>query len=537
MRRKSILLLITALLTTIGFMSCSDEPKNVQPLTAEQLYERYKKTVALVYNSYYYEYKINDTLSLYTGSLNSYFVDLYTTREEAIANSSKTFGTAFFIDEHGTMATNLHVAAPDITKEQKEMFYSAFEDYGDRYSEGLSELESEVAELSEYVVANEGMVSTQELSDVKLRLKTTQESYNKLKAFSNVFRSKPDIKKLKVINDFIGVAYEQEQITAPENIEDNPEAIKRFVQQFHPCEVIKKSSNGDIDLAIIRLKDGKTPSNVTHYINFSDNNANTAGTPDSFDIYNAVKINKQVFMIGYNHGLDLAKTAIGIKPQITSGNISQESDGIKVMYTIASLQGSSGSPVIDEWGNLIAVNFAGITNTQSFNYGILSYHLKDLLVGTNSTNKFIKDDQALTKKKEAPAAVEATVIADEGVKEIPAEDDPNYDVQTYQIRSFLEAENGRIVSNIISYYANPVAQYWDAYNLTHEQLKKKYESNWARTKWGKNSVVNIGWYGKNSYIVELNYSFETNDGTTKEVKSKLYIEFNDANKIKVVKSI
>src|SRR5690606_13065460 len=102
------------------------------------------------------------------------------------------------------------------------------------------------------------------------------------------------------------------------------------------------------------------------------------------------------------HGLDLAKTAIGIKPQITSGNISQESDGIKVMYTIASLQGSSGSPVIDEWGNLIAVNFAGITNTQSFNYGILSYHLKDLLVGTNSTNKFIKDDQALTKKKEAP---------------------------------------------------------------------------------------------------------------------------------------
>ena len=72
----------------------------------------------------------------------------------------------------------------------------------------------------------------------------------------------------------------------------------------------------------------------------------------------------------FNHGFSLANTKQGIKSQFTSGTISQESDGERILYTIPTLQGSSGSPIIDKWGNLVAVNFAKISVTQSFSFGV-----------------------------------------------------------------------------------------------------------------------------------------------------------------------
>jgi S1-C subfamily serine protease len=37
------------------------------------------------------------------------------------------------------------------------------------------------------------------------------------------------------------------------------------------------------------------------------------------------------------------------------------------------------SPIIDEEGNLVGVNFAGMRNTQSFNYAVPIKNLKKLL--------------------------------------------------------------------------------------------------------------------------------------------------------------
>lgn len=82
------------------------------------------------------------------------------------------------------------------------------------------------------------------------------------------------------------------------------------------------------------------------------------------------KLNRSFICIGFNAGFTLSNTSQGIKAQITSGTISQKPDNDKIMYTIPSLPGSSGSPVVNEYGKLVAVNFAGMTGTQSFNYGI-----------------------------------------------------------------------------------------------------------------------------------------------------------------------
>lgn len=49
------------------------------------------------------------------------------------------------------------------------------------------------------------------------------------------------------------------------------------------------------------------------------------------------------------------------------------------MYSIPTLPGSSGSPVVNLHGELVAINYAGLKETQNFNYGVRVKYLKDLI--------------------------------------------------------------------------------------------------------------------------------------------------------------
>ncbi|MBK7958878.1 MAG: trypsin-like peptidase domain-containing protein [Bacteroidetes bacterium] len=59
----------------------------------------------------------------------------------------------------------------------------------------------------------------------------------------------------------------------------------------------------------------------------------------------------------------------------TQGSFTQNPSTNYIQYSAPSAGGASGSPVFDEFGNLVAVNYMSMGSGQSFNRGILAKHL------------------------------------------------------------------------------------------------------------------------------------------------------------------
>lgn len=142
----------------------------------------------------------------------------------------------------------------------------------------------------------------------------------------------------------IGIAYDDTYVTS--------------LQDFMGCIVLKSSKDDGVDLAVIQLKDKRTPDHIRKLFGLSDHSGNGR-------MIRVPAINDNVYMIGFNEGLELALTRNGIKAQLTTtGKITREPDEDRMLYSVPALPGSSGSPVIDRYGNLVAVNVANVPDSQ-----------------------------------------------------------------------------------------------------------------------------------------------------------------------------
>ena len=152
------------------------------------------------------------------------------------------------------------------------------------------------------------------------------------------------------------------------------------VSELIPCVQLRHSK--EYDVALVQLKQKQTPAHCYIFDVELPTDANNEPLPDKNGMpidLDHMPLGAPLYMIGFNKGLLIGKTKEGIKAQVTTGTLSQEVDNVEIMYTIPALGGSSGSPVLNEYGDLVAINHAGWQQTQGFNYGIKVKHLRDLV--------------------------------------------------------------------------------------------------------------------------------------------------------------
>lgn len=183
-----------------------------------------------------------------------------------------------------------------------------------------------------------------------------------------------DIEELRV---FLGILPNGTMITTSEK--DNLVVMaNKVARTFYQCDLKSKHKDPNIDLALIKMQADALPPE-TDYI-APENIANKSFTYEK---------GKDIFMIGYPGGLTFATARQVrfnvIENTLSSGIISKASDRYQVQYDLSSGSGSSGSPVFDRSGKVIAVNYA-LTDLQGalINYGIKSSYIHELLEEVDS---------------------------------------------------------------------------------------------------------------------------------------------------------
>lgn len=342
-------------------ISCgSNNTRERKKVTQQELERKQATGVVLIKNTYYYSINFGSNLTVYFTGINSNGEIEGATFDLNEIEPATSFGTGFFVSDDGVIATNYHVACPSFsTKDARSSIVDTFSSLAEQAQDVVNQLNERLGELRLLIDAGK----SEFLSDYR-KLAETRDNYQKL---INIVGRLNDSECEYARHCDIGVALNNTHVTS--------------TSDFIDCVTIEEDS--EHDLALIQLKSKETPQKAYVFkVNPSKRSkGNKERDNDESKSRRSRKSisGKTLYMIGFNLGPELALTKEGIKAQITKGEVTQDTDEDHLMYSIPSLHGSSGSPVLDTSGKLVAINFAGLDQTQGFNFGIKVEHLKNLL--------------------------------------------------------------------------------------------------------------------------------------------------------------
>ena len=310
-----------------------------------EIYEKYKDAVVLVEHHYVYEISIKGSKPFQIES------------SEDFLTEKGVYGTGFFVSQDAKIVTNHHVAEPWNTVEGHENTENSVKQMiAEILPDSIPENQYK-SYLEKHISEYYGQDSSEDYYDDGVQVAT-----DSLKQDSTAVATAE-----VVVKDFKKVSIND--ITLTPKSTSIRVAVHGSNDKWLDCEVIKIAENEEVDVAVLQLKDKKLPSSVINVIDLS-----TAFSNDE-----ELKPGSNAILIGYPMGMTLANTNKGIKVQVYEGQINKESDGIRIQYNITSTHGASGSPVFNQCGQLIAVNYAGYDEAQGYNFGIVAKHALELV--------------------------------------------------------------------------------------------------------------------------------------------------------------
>lgn len=329
--------------------------ENVCLDTDTKIYDTYKDAVVMVKHRYAFVAKIKGKEVL---------LNIPEASEETL------FGTAFFVDKMGNMISNSHVLQP---WNSPEMLDKINTDAGNIRRKIASILTTDISEdgYETFIASNWGSASSEYSNDGEGEYHDESEADNEGEEFISSNESTVDSTSAAVD---IAASIPQKDYVSEDEIEvymktvDISVAVHNSAEEWLPSTIEKISEDPSVDLGVLQLTSKETPNTVVNIIDLQN-----AVTDDK-----TLRPGEKAVMIGYPLGEDLAQTISGIKVQLYNGQISKESDGTKIQYSVTSTHGASGSPIFNNCGQLIAVNFSGVEQVQGYNFGIIAKQINSV---------------------------------------------------------------------------------------------------------------------------------------------------------------
>lgn len=345
-------------LLSLSFISCIRN--------SEEIYDEMKSGLVLIKVERYQVLTFPNGEKMYFTGLESDGSLANVTSSVDSIISSTAYGSGFFVSDRGEIVTAHHVITTKTNEEEVRNVIRAAIDYGksalnDEYnqmSELLWQLNIRQVELYEGLYSDNWEDDWENQLFISALEEQMEEHRQRFRDLTALDPDRFDVSGVTVVS----VAYNDTHIS---NDSD-----------FTPCVVTKEDEEND--LAVLQLKDKATPlGKYVFPIPSKDPLENYSFCDDIIKQIQKDK-NEQLYLLGFNLGPSLALTSEGLMAQINQGNISQKQPS-RLMYSIPALPGSSGAPVVNSRGELVAVNNAGLSNTQSFNYGVRINKLHNLL--------------------------------------------------------------------------------------------------------------------------------------------------------------